>query len=70
MLKRSDGGVETLHIWFSNHEVRIEGHGLRELLLALQDLAVKWVRTTPNRYHSLGGSESGTVLAITIATAE
>ncbi|MDB5439709.1 MAG: hypothetical protein JWM33_2136, partial [Caulobacteraceae bacterium] len=30
-LKRSEAGTETLHIDFSNHELQVEGQGLRDL---------------------------------------
>jgi hypothetical protein len=38
-------GVETLRLAFSSHDVEIAGHNLRSLFLALEDFAVKWVRS-------------------------
>ena len=68
--KRDDVGTETARVSFSSHELEIEGRGLRELLLCLQDFAVKWVRTAPERYHVLPGSADGVVTAIRIVPTE
>ena len=53
-LTRGSNGNETLLVMFSTHELAIDGQGLRELLLCLQDYAVKWLRafrsvTNPGR---------------------
>lgn len=69
-LKRDDAGTETASVSFSSHEVQLEGRGLRELLLYLQDFAVKWVRAAPERYHVLPGSADGVVTAIRIVAIE
>ena len=68
-LIRADDG-EVLRLSFASHEVEITGHNLRDLLVALQDYAVKWLRTTPTRYQTLVDRDSGTVSAIRITTAE
>ena len=68
--QRDDTGGETVLITFSSHELDVKGHGLRELLLSLQDFAVKWLRTAPDRYHTLPVSADGIVTAIRIAAAE
>ncbi|MGA3171762.1 MAG: hypothetical protein ABSE62_12200 [Chthoniobacteraceae bacterium] len=57
---------ETLSISFSACQVEIDGHGLRELLLTLEDLAVKWVRTVPERFRGAIGGDSGMVADIRI----
>jgi len=59
-------GVETLRLAFSSHDVEIAGHNLRSLFLALQDFAVKWVRSMPERYHVLEPGENGIVSSIRI----
>ena len=59
---------ETLCISFSCHEIEIDGHGLRDLLLALQSFEVKWVRTAPERYRNLVGGDSGMVSSIRVTT--
>jgi hypothetical protein len=58
--------LETLCICFSSHEIEIDGHGLRELLLTLQDLAVKSIRTTPERYRGVIGQDSEVISDIRI----
>jgi len=57
---------ETLRLVLSNHEVEIAGRNLRELLLALQDFAVKWVRTAPERYQTLAAGDAAMVSSIRI----
>lgn len=44
---------ETLRISFTTHEVRVSGHCLRELGVALQKFAVEWIREVPARYAAL-----------------
>lgn len=44
---------ETLRILFTTHEVRVSGRHLRELGIALQKLAVEWIREVPARYTAL-----------------
>ncbi|MDQ3622154.1 MAG: hypothetical protein M3463_06660 [Verrucomicrobiota bacterium] len=68
-LVRSDEG-ETLRIVLSNHEVEIVGRNLRELLVALQDFAVKWVRTAPERYQTLAAGDAAMVSSIRITAAD
>ena len=59
-------GVQTLRLAFSSHDVEIAGHNLRSLFLALQDFAVKWVRSMPERYHTLAAGENGVISSIRI----
>lgn len=58
--------TETLRILFSTHDVEIAGRNLRQLLLALQDYAVKWVRALPERYQLLQDASEGVVISIRI----
>lgn len=44
---------ETLRISFTTHHVRVSGRHLRELGIALQKLAVEWIREVPARYAAL-----------------
>ena len=69
-LQRSEAGGETVRITFSSHELDVEGRGLRELLLGLQDFAVKWLRAAPDRYHTLPVSAEGIITGIRITVAE
>ena len=59
-------GAETLRIAFSSHDVEVGGRNLRPLLLALQDFAVKWLRSVPERYQLLETAENGLVSSIRI----
>ncbi len=67
---RGDAGAELLRISFSSHELDVEGRGLRELLLGLQDFAVKWLRTAPERYRHLPAGTDGMITAIRITAVE
>ncbi len=69
-LTRSGEGAEILRVTFSTHELDIEGRGLRDLLLDLQDLSVKWLRPTPERYHALAANADGIITAIGIQAVE
>lgn len=44
---------ELLTVSFSTHDIRLTGHCLRELGIALQKSAVDWVRELPPRYANL-----------------
>jgi len=68
-LARTEEG-ETVRITFASHEVEIIGRNLRDLLLALQDFAVKWIRATPQRYQSLVDGEGGIVSKIAVKAIE
>ena len=50
---------ETLRISFTTHDVRVLGRNLSDLGLALQKLAVDWIREIPRRYNV--PSEKGAV---------
>jgi hypothetical protein len=61
--------TETLRLLFSSHNVELQGRNLRMLLLALQDFAVKWLRTMPERYTDLETGDSGVITGIQIEEA-
>ena len=42
---------EVLRLVYSSHDVEVTGQNLRELLVALQEFSVKWVRAVPDRYQ-------------------
>lgn len=69
-LRLAEDEVETLHLAFSSHDVEITGRNLRGLLTALQDFAVKWLRTVPQRYNGLHPGEDGLVSRIHIEEAK
>ena len=54
-------GSETLRVSFTTHDVRVSGRNLRELGVALQKLAVEWIREVPARYAGLA-EKGGTVV--------
>jgi hypothetical protein len=60
---------EVLRLSFSSHDVEISGSNLRPLLLAVQDFAVKWIRTIPERYHHLAIDKNGIIASIRIEEA-
>jgi hypothetical protein len=55
---------------FSSHDVELRGRNLRTLLLTLQDFAVKWLRTVPERYEDLETGDSGVITGIQIEEAK
>ena len=63
-----DENEESLRIAFTTHEVRVSGRHLRELGIALQKLAVEWIREVPPRYATL--AEKGRVFIERIEVAE
>ena len=65
----SAGQIETLRLLFSSHVVELQGRNLRTLLLALQDFAVKWLRTMPERYEGLETGGGGVITGIHIEEA-
>jgi hypothetical protein len=62
--------AESLHVVLSNHEIEIAGRNLREILVALQDFAVKWVRTAPERYQTLASGDAAMVSSIRITAVD
>ena len=66
----SAGQIETLRLLFSSHDVELQGRNLRTLLLALQDFAVKWLRTVPERYQDIEIGDGGVITRIRIEDAK
>jgi hypothetical protein len=62
--------TETLHLAFASHDVRIAGHNLRSLFLALQDFAVKWIRPMPERYRAFESIDQGVVIEVRVEEAK
>jgi hypothetical protein len=69
-LFRGANGIEILRICFSGHDVEIDGRGLRDLLVGLQNFGVKWVRTVPARYGGLIEKSDVGIMIIRIRGAE
>ena len=49
---------EVLAVSFTTHDLRIVGRNLRELGIALQKLAVDWIKAAPGRYAPLTSKEA------------
>ena len=43
---------------FTSHDLRVVGKNLRELAIALQRLAVDWIKPAPTRYVALASSDA------------
>lgn len=69
LLSRTNGNNESLQITFSAHEVQIEGHNLRDLLHGIQDFAIKWIRTVPEKYVPIA-IHGGVISSINVAALE
>ena len=63
-------GPEILQITFSSHEIRIEGHNLRDLVLGIQDFAIKWLRPVRERYRAVASNRDGVITSVRVATVE
>jgi hypothetical protein len=59
---------DTLTLSFYRHQARIEGRNLRELAVAIQGRSVESIKTMPNRYSGVAGSEAGIVESIEVET--
>jgi hypothetical protein len=69
-LTRTAENNETLQLTFSTHEVKIEGHNLRDLVLGIQDFAIKWLRSVPERYQPLAQNRDGVIVSVRITALE
>ena len=58
---------DTLHVCLDTHEIQIIGKNLGELELALQKLAVEWVRESPARYSAEAGDDHAWITSITVS---
>ena len=63
-------GRDVLTASFTTHDLRIVGKNLRELGIALQRLAVDWIKPAPARYAPLVPSEAVFIESITVSEAE
>lgn len=60
------GEVDSLIISFSTHEITISGRQLDEVALALQELAIVWIKTIPERYRELPKNEGPWITQIDV----
>jgi len=66
-----DKNQELLAVSFTTHDVHIAGKNLRELGIALQKMAVDWVREVPARYGAIASKDAVFIESIEVSkTAE
>ena len=65
-MKREEGR-DVLTASFTSHDLRIVGKNLRELAIALQRLAVDWIKPAPARYAALAANEAVFIETIQIS---
>ena len=63
-------GRDVLTASFTTHDLRIVGKNLRELGIALQRLAVDWIKPAPARYAVLAASDAVYIESITVSEVE
>jgi hypothetical protein len=63
--QQGEGDLLTLR--FANHEIQITGKRLRELGLAVQKLAVDWVKEQPARYATMANQDEVLITAIKVS---
>ncbi len=63
---RGDEG-DVLKLVFTTHQVTIWGLHLREVALALQKLAVEWIKEIPPKYAKLAEPNAAVILSIEVA---
>ncbi len=54
---------------FTSHDLRVVGKNLRELAIALQRLAVDWIKPAPARYAALVSSDAVFIETIQVSEA-
>ncbi len=64
-----ENGRDVLTASFTTHDLRIVGKNLRELGIALQRLAVDWIKPAPARYAVLAASDAVFVETIQVSEA-
>ena len=62
-------GRDVLTASFTTHDLRIVGKNLRELAIALQRLAVDWIKPAPARYAALAANEAVFIESIEVSEA-
>jgi hypothetical protein len=63
-IQQSD--CETLSISFSTHEIIVSGQQLDEVVLALQELSVDWIKAIPARYRAAPGNDGAWITRIEV----
>jgi hypothetical protein len=60
------GNQETLQISFSTHLITLSGRNLVELAVALEDLAISWIKPLTSRYRELVEPDAAFVINIEV----
>ena len=60
-------GRDVLTASFTSHDLRIVGKNLRELAIAVQKLAVDWIKPAPARYAVLAANEAVFIESIEVS---
>ena len=64
-LRRADGGNYLVaRSSFGRTVAEIEGHELRDLVLGIQDIAIKWLRSLPSKFRAIVPTNPGTLTSI------
>ena len=63
---REDDG-DLLNLAFSTHEVKVRGRHLRDVALALQKLAVEWIKEIAPKYAKLADLNAAVILSIEVS---
>lgn len=58
---------DVLTLLFATHEVTISGQHLREVALALQKLAVEWIKEIAPKYAKLAEPNAAVILSVEVA---
>ncbi len=61
---------ETLKISFSTHQVVLSGRNLSEITLALEELAIAWIKPMPIRYQELAELTGALITNIEVSAVE
>ncbi len=61
---------ETLSISFSTHEIVVSGQQLHEVALALQELAVEWIKAISARYRAAPGNDGAWITRIEVKASD
>ncbi len=62
--------LETLKISFSTHQVVLSGRNLSEITLALEELAIAWIKPVPIRYQEVAELSGALVTGIEVSATE
>ncbi len=62
--------LETLKISFSTHDIVLSGRSLSEIALALEDLAIRWIKPVQSRYGRVAEVEGALITDIEVKPAD